>query len=694
MSQPFLWGSQTALPAGVSDAEVTALSNGTFLVIGKTEATTPNAKLRGWIYNADGSLKEEKIIGSLDYGGSFGDTPLTARSSSPFAVELPDGRIALTWSITSNAPGHRGAWMGIYGSDLTPLGKPIPVAGLWSDPQSVVGDYKGDDAIGLADGRVIVTYRSLGGEAFLRVLSPNGALTAPLSLGSTLATEYDKGFGSVVDLAVLSDGNVVAAFRVSATENKVCVLDPSAAGGPAVLKEISIPVVAEAGMTPIEVTALEGGGFVVTWTESGRIDGSGSEPSVTARYQVFDAEGTKVTEPSAFYATVEEAESVGTPDVVALPGGGFALAAQVVTNTSAGTSEVRLAIFDAAGTRVSEKLLVNKPVAGSLVSLEGLSLLADGRIAALMSNGFQIVDPRDKAIFLEGTTGKDHYIGTAFNDTFEGSAGADILNGGTGIDYVSFAHAGEGVTASLSGGSGGDAAGDTYVGIEGLIGSSFNDVFAGNGSAILKGSDGDDTYYVQAGDTVEETAQEGRDTVVASGSYSLGVDAEVEVLRLTGVSRKVGANLTGSETANTLMGHSGSNRLKGQGGDDKLYGGLGNDTLYGGAGSDVFVFDTKPSRTANVDRIADFNVTYDGIWLDNAVFTGLGRKGSPTKPVLLSSKAFWKGSAAHDASDRIIYDKKTGALYYDKDGTGASSPVKIATLSKNLKLTYKDFFVV
>jgi serralysin len=33
-------------------------------------------------------------------------------------------------------------------------------------------------------------------------------------------------------------------------------------------------------------------------------------------------------------------------------------------------------------------------------------------------------------------------------------------------------------------------------------------------------------------------------------------------------------------------------------------------------------------------------------------------------------------------------------LYYDADGTGSQAQVQIATLSKNLKMTYKDFFVI
>jgi hypothetical protein len=71
------------------------------------------------------------------------------------------------------------------------------------------------------------------------------------------------------------------------------------------------------------------------------------------------------------------------------------------------------------------------------------------------------------------------------------------------------------------------------------------------------------------------------------------------------------------------------------------------------------------------------------------------RTGSLTKPAHLKAAMFHKGSAAHDASDRVIYNPKNGALYYDPDGIGAAHAVKIATLPKTLKgISYHDFFVV
>jgi len=91
---------------------------------------------------------------------------------------------------------------------------------------------------------------------------------------------------------------------------------------------------------------------------------------------------------------------------------------------------------------------------------------------------------------------------------------------------------------------------------------------------------------------------------------------------------------------------------------------------------------------ANLDRITDFTVKDDTIHLAKSVFKKMAKKG------MIKSAEFYQGVQAHDKSDHIIFDKKTGALFYDADGTGSIAQIQIATLSKNLKLTYKDFFVV
>jgi Ca2+-binding RTX toxin-like protein len=86
------------------------------------------------------------------------------------------------------------------------------------------------------------------------------------------------------------------------------------------------------------------------------------------------------------------------------------------------------------------------------------------------------------------------------------------------------------------------------------------------------------------------------------------------------------------------------------------------------------VFDAALAKKKNADKITDFNLKADTIWLDNKIFKALGKKGTLKKPAKLDKDAFWTGSKAHDADDRLIYNNKNGKLYYDADGgTGSKA---------------------
>jgi cysteinyl-tRNA synthetase len=108
--------------------------------------------------------------------------------------------------------------------------------------------------------------------------------------------------------------------------------------------------------------------------------------------------------------------------------------------------------------------------------------------------------------------------------------------------------------------------------------------------------------------------------------------------------------------------------------------------LTGGAGKDQFIFDTKLGKT-NVDAITDFEAGNDRIVLNHGVFTKL-ETGD------LSASAFAIGSKPADGADRIIYNDKTGALYYDADGSGQAKPVLFAELDAHLTLSASDFLVI
>jgi Ca2+-binding RTX toxin-like protein len=45
------------------------------------------------------------------------------------------------------------------------------------------------------------------------------------------------------------------------------------------------------------------------------------------------------------------------------------------------------------------------------------------------------------------------------------------------------------------------------------------------------------------------------------------------------------------------------------------------------------------------------------------------------------------------ATDRVVYNTSTGALYYDADGSGAGKAVQIAVLESKPVLDYSDVLI-
>ena len=111
-----------------------------------------------------------------------------------------------------------------------------------------------------------------------------------------------------------------------------------------------------------------------------------------------------------------------------------------------------------------------------------------------------------------------------------------------------------------------------------------------------------------------------------------------------------------------------------------------------GAGADKFIFNANDG----VDTITDFSPVDDTIVVSadgfGSVPAGFGAGLTPGQAITASQ--FTIGAAATDTSDRFIYNRSTGALFFDADGIGSTDQVQIASLSTGLAMNNTDIFVI
>ncbi|RXF68522.1 calcium-binding protein [Hansschlegelia zhihuaiae] len=319
-------------------------------------------------------------------------------------------------------------------------------------------------------------------------------------------------------------------------------------------------------------------------------------------------------------------------------------------------------------------------------------LIRDVSLDELSGKQF-IFNTSDRDLSVEGqTTWNDVLFGAGGDDKISGFSGDDSLSGGAGED-------------TLIGGFGDDAfyggsGGDVFRYDEREFGDDAIEDF-GKGDKIdlrfLNVSEFSqlDPYLTNTSEGVLIDLQFGGDNEsILVRDVSIDELSSKDFIFNTSTRDLV---VEGQTTWNdVLFGGGGDDRLSGFTGNDELNGGAGNDTLIGGggedvlrggAGADTFRFDDLPSFGPSVDRIIGYSATDDRIEIDDAVFGGLS--GGP-----LSGEAFRVGTVALDSSDRFIYDKSTGALYFDVDGMGGAAQKQIAAFDPGTSLSAGEFEVV
>ena len=241
-------------------------------------------------------------------------------------------------------------------------------------------------------------------------------------------------------------GGATGDTSLYAVKAQVFTADGATVGG-----EFLVNTATEGHQYPAQITALSDGGFAMTWQDfSQGVGGATGDTSSTAvKAQVFAPEG-------------------------------------LIGDNGDNTFIANAAHEAFSGLGGSDTVSHVLASAGLTASLANPST----------NTGYAAGDTYSSIENLRGSAFNDKLTGDAKDNVLEGGAGKDALDGGGGSDTASYAHATAGVTADLSkpANNTGDAAGDTYKGIENLLGSTFDDKLTGDGAAnTLTGGAGIDT---------------------------------------------------------------------------------------------------------------------------------------------------------------------------------------------------------
>jgi Ca2+-binding RTX toxin-like protein len=440
-----------------------------------------------------------------------------------------------------------------------------------------------------------------------------------------------------------------------------------------------------------DVVSLNNGQFAVSYSANNLATASTSDLVLYVRF--FNANGVAVSPEVTVGLTSTEGRVVGLPD-------GRLLVVYSDITAGNGNEDIAAIVYNSDGTVSVPAFIVNTSTVGSQ-RIDSASLLPNGNVLITWIDGnvtrAQLFDV-DGTGEVNGTAGNDSYAGTANADVYNGLAGddwivglggndtlnggdgsdgllggtgADALNGGNGYDFARYDSAGAAVAVVLFDAAlnTGEAAGDTFTSIEGLVGSVYNDFLYGDANANyiygLAGDDWIDGYggvdYLYGGDGADSLLSRAGAQVLDGGAgydfarYEYAASAVSVVLYNAALNTGEAAGdtfvsiegLVGSAYNDFLYGDANANYIYGLAGDDWIVGLGGNDTLDGGDGSDGLQGGT------GADALNGGN-GYDFARYDNA---------AAAVAVVLHSAALNTGEAAGDTFTSI--EGLVGSAYND-----------------------------
>lgn len=621
------------------------------------------------------------------------NTTVAGSQQSPAMAALSDGRFLVTWvehnqttvlgqTFTSNI--IRAQYMTATGTkDGAEFTLGSGGSTLQYDPDMTLVTTPTGDAIVVTWTEVVPVLNEYN--IYTRLIGINGGpSTTPKPIGHS-----STGDQASTTVSVLSDGRFVVAWTDRATPTSDLNIKLSLftnTGTLSMTTTVNSVVIGEQA-TP-SVTALKGGGYVVTWEDNSGTSTDISGFSVRAR--IYNASGT--AQGTEFVVNSTTSGQQYHSAVAALENGGFVVAFTDGATFSS-NSYIRLQVFSATGARVGTEVTV--PNEGANIQSEAVvTALSDGRFIVTWTDRATSASA-DLGTYIRAQVytaagvpeGDDFVVNTENRYNQSGPAVTELADGRIAFTWSDFSETGADTIDGAIRGQifdpriaavqvTGTAGNDRYVGSrfdDSLSGAAGNDVLTGNdGNDVLDGGAsadrmvgglGNDTFRIdRTTDVVTEAANGGSDTIISAGvaiNLENLVNVENAALDLAGttaaslIGNAIANRLTGNNGANAITGGAGNDTLVGNGGADDLRGGTGADVMTGGAAADDFIF-AQASHAgigATRDQIRDFTAGSDDIQLD---FMAGGR--------------FIGFAAFSGAEDEVRYIRSTGILSGDVNG--------------------------
>ena len=552
--------------------------------------------------------------------------PTGEQDESGEIIPLANGTFMIVWSRQPNIfiPGSGQVRAQLFAADGTEIGAEIRIdSGTLNNP--TVGG-----GIQLANGNLIVVFQSqaTGGATqsltWGQLITPTG-----VKIGAQFPLDGTGGYVPSDGLVAMTDGGFVVISDRAAVVGDLNSWDVFGqrfdALGVAVGPEFRVNTSTTGYQGSAAVTKLPDGGFVVVWeTRDPAQDGSLS----AILGQRYDANSQTVGTP--FQINTLTVGQQYNPSISALAGGGFVVTWE--SDSFFNGSGFKSQVFDASGAKVgSEFFLQPDPVAFQYTaSIQVLAIADGGFVVTWYGAESGSTTQSDVYAAVYGATGdlKGNYV--RVNTVTSGEQAEprveQLINGDLVFTFSSRAQDGGALMARIvSLPRITTAAGNGDIGVlslneNGAAVTTASVTGLGGVSAVWSITGGADAALFQinpATGTLSFIAAPDFDNPVDAGGnnvydVTIAVRGELlfdeQVLQISVLNLADGVTITGSNQADTIdgshapnnqpfatnnedtiLGRGGSDAINGLGGADYIDGGTGNDFLYGGTGNDELI---------------------------------------------------------------------------------------------------------